>query len=50
VSITHTVGEPVTELARNTFEGTPEPVLKELIAKQPFRARLVDNRMLPSRR
>ena len=31
VAITHTVGVPVTEISRNTFDNTPPPSLQELI-------------------
>lgn len=40
LSITHTVGEPLTAVSSLTLVGTPAPELKELVAKGPFRGRV----------
>jgi poly(beta-D-mannuronate) lyase len=50
VKVTHTVGEPQTEIAQNIFDRTPPPEVRELIAKGPHRARLADNTLTPEAR
>jgi poly(beta-D-mannuronate) lyase len=47
VKVTHTVGEPKTDISRNSFQRTPPPVVEELIFKGPQRATLAANRTLP---
>jgi poly(beta-D-mannuronate) lyase len=45
--VTHTVGEPATEISGNSFDRTPAPVVEELIFKGPHRAKLAMNRVSP---
>ena len=47
IKVTHTVGEPATEISGNNFQGTPAPVIDELIFKGPHRAKLAANQVLP---
>jgi poly(beta-D-mannuronate) lyase len=47
VKVTHTVGEPATEISGNSFDRTPAPVVEELIFKGPHRAKLAMNRVSP---
>ncbi len=46
VKVTHTVGEPATEISGNSFQRTPPPAIEELIFKGPHRARLAANQVL----
>jgi poly(beta-D-mannuronate) lyase len=45
VRVTHSVGSPYTEIARNRFEATPPPEVRELSWTGPQRALLADNRV-----
>ncbi|TMN85632.1 MULTISPECIES: polysaccharide lyase 6 family protein [unclassified Pseudoalteromonas] len=46
VVIEHTVGEPITEVSRNTFDATSAPSVKELRIAGPHTAILVDNNVI----
>lgn len=50
VKVVHTVGEPATEIAGNTFDRTPSPEIQELVAKGPHRAKLANNTVRPAAR
>ena len=45
IRVAHSVGSPHTEIARNSFEATPAPEVKELNWTGPQRALLADNRV-----
>jgi poly(beta-D-mannuronate) lyase len=45
IRVTHSVGSPHTEIARNGFEATPAPAVAELSWTGPARVRLADNRV-----
>jgi poly(beta-D-mannuronate) lyase len=46
VVIEHTVGEPITEVSRNTFDATSAPSVKELRVAGPHTAILEDNNVI----
>ncbi len=46
VVIEHTVGEPITEVSRNTFDATSAPSVKELRIAGPHTAILADNNVI----
>lgn len=44
IAVTHSVGEPLTRIANNTFIATPPPSVAELYFSGPARAEIRDNR------
>lgn len=44
IKVTHTVGTPRTSISENTFQGTPPPLVEELVYEGPSRVQLIGNR------